>query len=162
VTVVRYAPVTRAHGPWWIAWTDEGICASAWGGWEERRFRAFLDAHHDGAVERGDPGEAPEGIDWRFVRPGFRRDVLRACAEIPAGEVRTYGELATAAGYPGAARAVGTAMATNPLADLVPCHRVVRSDGTIGAYGAGGPARKAEMLAAEGVDVGRLPAMPLA
>src|SRR5947208_3332629 len=83
----------RAHGPWWIAWTDGGICAGACGSWEERRFRAFLDAHHDGPARRGDPGEAPEGIDWRFVRPGFRRDVLRACAEIPAGEVRTYGEL---------------------------------------------------------------------
>jgi O-6-methylguanine DNA methyltransferase len=161
VTVVRYALVTRVHGPWWIAWTDDGICASTCGTWEERRFRAFLDAHHDGAVRRGDPAEAPEGIDWRFVRPGFRRDVLQACAEIPAGEVRTYGELAMAAGHPGAARAVGTAMATNHLADLVPCHRVVRSDGTIGAYGLGGPARKARMLAAEGVDVARLLAAPV-
>ncbi|MDX6647789.1 MAG: methylated-DNA-[protein]-cysteine S-methyltransferase [Miltoncostaeaceae bacterium] len=161
MTVVRYALVARAHGPWWTAWTDAGVCASSWGSWEEERFRGFLDAHHDGPVRRGDPAEAPEGIDWRFVRPGFRRDVLQACAEIPAGEVRTYGELAADAGYPGAARAVGTVMANNPLADLVPCHRVVRSDGTIGAYGAGGPARKAAMLAAEGVELAGMLAAPV-
>jgi methylated-DNA-[protein]-cysteine S-methyltransferase len=137
-----------------MAWSDEGVCASAWAEWPEARFREMLDAHHDGAVERGDPAEAPEAIDWRFVPPGFRRDVLQACAAIPVGEVRTYGELALLAGHPGAARAVGTVMATNPLADLVPCHRVVRSGGAIGQYGAGGPARKAAMLAAEGVDLG--------
>jgi methylated-DNA-[protein]-cysteine S-methyltransferase len=156
VTVVRYASVARAHGPWWMAWTDEGICASAPEEWDEERFRGYLRAHHDGPVERGDAAGAPDGLDWRFVPEGFRRDVLQACAAIPAGEVRTYGQLAAAAGRPRAARAVGTAMATNPIPDLVPCHRVVRSDGRIGHYSAGGPARKAAMLAAEGVDVARL------
>jgi methylated-DNA-[protein]-cysteine S-methyltransferase len=158
VTVLRYALVTRAHGPWWMAWTDEGVCASGWGEWPEEQFRDMLVAHHDGPVERGDPARAPAAIDWRFVPPGFRRDVLEACAAIPAGEVRTYGELAAEAGHPGAARAVGTVMATNPLADLVPCHRVVRAGGAIGQYGAGGPARKAAMLTAEGVDLGVLAA----
>jgi len=61
------------------------------------------------------------------------------------GTTMSYGELARAVGSPKAARAVGTAMATNPLALVVPCHRVVRSDGSIGGY-AGRPAMKAWLL----------------
>ena len=86
--------------------------------------------------------------------PGeFRRRVLEECARIPAGEVRTYGQLAAACGNPRAARAVGTAMATNPVPGIVPCHRVVRGDGRIGHYSAGGPDQKERMLKAEGVAV---------
>ena len=69
---------------------------------------------------------------------------------VPHGETVTYGELAEMAGRPRAARAVGTAMATNPLPILVPCHRVVRAGGVLGAYG-GGVDTKAALLALEGV-----------
>ncbi|MBP8004953.1 MAG: MGMT family protein, partial [Elusimicrobia bacterium] len=64
--------------------------------------------------------------------PAFYQAVWKACAEIPAGEVRTYGWLAARIGRPGAARAVGTALGANPFAPVVPCHRVVRSDGGMG------------------------------
>ena len=114
---------------------------------------AYLREHHDGEVAAGDLGSVPHEVDLRFVRGDFRRDVLRACAAIPAGETRTYGDLAAAVGRPRAARAVGTAMATNPLPPIVPCHRVVRGDGRVGNYGAGGTERKIEMLVREGVPV---------
>ncbi|MEW6582339.1 MAG: MGMT family protein [Actinomycetota bacterium] len=153
MTALRYARIPTVHGPWWHAWSGDGVCAGAPPEWDERRFAAWLRARHDGDVAPGDPAGVPDGIDWRFVPAGFRREVLEACARIPAGEVRSYGELAADAGRPGAARAVGTAMATNPLPPVVPCHRVVRSDGRIGEYGAGGPERKRAMLAAEGVVV---------
>ncbi|MFH1730105.1 MAG: methylated-DNA--[protein]-cysteine S-methyltransferase [Planctomycetota bacterium] len=67
----------------------------------------------------------------------FQRAVWRACARIPYGETRSYGELAQMAGRPGAARAVGGAMHANPLSILVPCHRVIRSDGSLGGFGLG-------------------------
>lgn len=67
----------------------------------------------------------------------FQRLVWRALLDIPWGEVRTYGELAQALGRPGAARAVGAANGANPVAVLVPCHRVVAAGGRLGGYAAG-------------------------
>ena len=150
---IAYARAETPHGSWWLAWSAEGICATAPPEWSEHRFLGDLRARHDGSIAPGDPAAAPSAVDWRFVPEGFHRTVLQACAAIPQGEVRSYGELAAAAGRPRAARAVGTAMATNPLPLVVPCHRVVRSDGRVGEYGAGGTARKARMLAAEGVSL---------
>ena len=83
-------------------------------------------------------------------RSPFHQEVLRATARIPRGEIRTYGELAAAVGRPRAARAVGTAMARNPVPLLVPCHRVVPSSGGVGTYGFGS-GLKAKLLAGEGV-----------
>ena len=83
-------------------------------------------------------------------RSPFHQEVLRATARIPCGEVRTYGELAEIVGRPRAARAVGTAMARNPVPLLVPCHRVVPSSGGVGNYG-DNPEMKAKLLAGEGV-----------
>jgi methylated-DNA-[protein]-cysteine S-methyltransferase len=68
---------------------------------------------------------------------GFRRRVLEALLEIGYGEVESYSDLARRAGSPRAARAVGSACATNPLPIVVPCHRVVRADGSVGGYGGG-------------------------
>lgn len=65
----------------------------------------------------------------------FRRRVYETLLTVPAGLTVSYGSLAQMAGFPRAARAVGTAMATNPLPVVIPCHRVVRSDGTLGNYG---------------------------
>jgi methylated-DNA-[protein]-cysteine S-methyltransferase len=64
----------------------------------------------------------------------FQRRVVKACRAIPLGERRTYGQLAAAAGSPGAARAVGTVMATNRVPLIVPCHRVVASGGKLGGF----------------------------
>lgn len=73
----------------------------------------------------------------------FRTAVWRALSEIPYGQTRTYGELAAHIGRPGAARAVGTACATNPLPLLVPCHRVVPATGGTGSYAGGTEMKKA-------------------
>jgi methylated-DNA-[protein]-cysteine S-methyltransferase len=73
---------------------------------------------------------------------GFRARVLAAIAAIPFGRTGTYRSVATAAGSPGAVRAAGTACATNPIPLIVPCHRVVRSDGTMGRYGGGEEAKR--------------------
>jgi O-6-methylguanine DNA methyltransferase len=81
----------------------------------------------------------------------FSQAVWRACASIPEGEVRTYGWVARQIGNPRAARAVGRALGANPFAPIIPCHRVVRGDGTLGGYsGPGGLARKRSLLKKEG------------
>lgn len=87
-------------------------------------------------------------VDLRLAK-GFRRAVLARLAEIPFGDTRSYAEVAAAAGSPGAVRAVGTACALNPVPLVVPCHRVVRSDGSPGRY-RGGEAAKLALLGMEG------------
>jgi AraC family transcriptional regulator, regulatory protein of adaptative response / methylated-DNA-[protein]-cysteine methyltransferase len=83
----------------------------------------------------------------------FRRRVWEALRRIPFGETRSYGEIAAAVGAPGAARAVGTACAQNPIPVVVPCHRVVGSDGSLHGY-AYGLARKRQLLDAEASGAG--------
>lgn len=84
----------------------------------------------------------------------FQRAVLTEITKIPAGEVRSYGEIAEAIGRPKAARAVGQALGSNPIPIVLPCHRVVTSSGELGGY-AGGLKRKRTLLQLEG-------ALPLA
>ncbi len=82
----------------------------------------------------------------------FQRDVWRALTQIPRGETRTYSDLTKMAGHPNAVRAVANAVGKNPMPPIIPCHRVIRSDGKIGGYSApGGVARKRELLSDEGV-----------
>ncbi|MDQ7850993.1 MAG: type II toxin-antitoxin system prevent-host-death family antitoxin [Armatimonadota bacterium] len=96
-------------------------------------------------------------LDLSLVPP-FERAVLQALRRIPPGQVRTYGQIARALGRPSAARAVGTACARNPLPLLIPCHRVVRSDGKLGGYSMrGGAALKRQLLEAEGALPALLP-----
>lgn len=102
-----------------------------------------LDEYFDGARQAFD---VP--LDWRLVR-GFARAALEATLEIPYGETAAYGEVAVMAGAPGAARAVGTACASSPFSIVVPVHRVVRADGSIGEYG-GHPEVKRHLLGIEG------------
>lgn len=117
-------PVRRAARPRWLTEAVKGAV---------RLRRAF-----------GGP------VDLARVGP-FEREVLAALRRIPAGEVRTYGDIARAVGQPGAARAVGTACARNPVPLLIPCHRVVRSDGGLGGYSlTGGVGLKRRLLDAEG------------
>ena len=80
-------------------------------------------------------------LDWR-LSAGFRRTVLRHLAEIGYGHTASYAAVARLAGNPMAVRAVGTACATNPMPVVVPCHRVVRSDGSIGGYLGGADAKQ--------------------
>ncbi|MFE1443906.1 methylated-DNA--[protein]-cysteine S-methyltransferase [Streptomyces sp. NPDC058739] len=89
-------------------------------------------------------------LDWSLIS-GFNRQVLRELAAgVPYGAVVGYGDLARRVGQPGAAQAVGVAMGSNPLPVVVPCHRVVESDGGIGGFG-GGLETKRKLLALEGV-----------
>ena len=81
----------------------------------------------------------------------FQQAVLRKTAEIPPGQLRPYGWVAREIGKPGATRAVGSALNKNPVPVLIPCHRVGKSDGTVGQY-AYGPAMKRALLAHEGLD----------
>jgi O-6-methylguanine DNA methyltransferase len=114
------------------------IAAQPPAGWERLIHRG---------IEAGNPGELP--LDLRGVTP-FRQEIMLIATTIPRGEVRPYQWLARQAGRPGAARAVGTAMATNPIPLIVPCHRVVRADGSLGAYSLGGAGNKRVLLAKEG------------
>ncbi|MCQ4122224.1 methylated-DNA--[protein]-cysteine S-methyltransferase [Rhodococcus tibetensis] len=86
-------------------------------------------------------------LDFRLAR-GFRREVLTHLPEIRYGQTWSYATVAAAAGSPRAVRAVGTACATNPLPVVVPCHRVVRSDGSLGQY-VGGAEAKSLLLTLE-------------
>ena len=111
-----------------------------------RRLRDFAE---------GRPVDLSAEIDWESLSAsgrnvsGFRRAVMVATMCIPAGETRSYGWLARKVGRPRAARAVGRVMATNPLPIVVPCHRVVASDGSLHGYG-GGLDVKAALLRLEG------------
>ncbi len=98
-------------------------------------------------------GRRPAGL--RFDLSGlseFEQAVLRKALEIPSGEVRPYSWIAREIGLPHAVRATGSALAKNPIPLLIPCHRVVRSDGRIGNYSMGGAATKRALLEAEGAE----------
>lgn len=92
-------------------------------------------------------------LDWRPYT-AFQRAVMEACQQIPWGTVLSYGELARRAGHPGAARAVGQCMASNPVPLVVPCHRVLGANGRLCGYSAaGGLKTKKRLLELEGVRV---------
>ena len=91
-------------------------------------------------------------VDLGAVTP-FRAEILKMIRVIPAGEVRSYGEIAMMAGIPRAARAIGGAMASNPIPIIIPCHRIVAGDGKLtGFSAAGGISFKKLLLAMEGID----------
>lgn len=113
----------------------------------DRLRRAVLD-HLEGRRRLRD-------IDLSHLRP-FQRRVLEKTAEIPRGEVRPYAWIAREIGAPGAVRAVGTALGHNPVPFIIPCHRVVRTDGSLGEYSGGGPEVKLRVLTYEGVPVEEL------
>lgn len=103
----------------------------------------FLDAYFSGCKPIWNGNIPIEG-------DGFHPKVWRVTVRIPFGSALTYGQLAAAVGHPGAARAVGNAMAANRLPIIIPCHRVVASGGRLGGYG-GGEDLKRKLLEFEGV-----------
>jgi O-6-methylguanine DNA methyltransferase len=114
-----------------------------------------LAGHLDRALATGRIGQLP--IDLTGTGD-FQRAVLEKAAEIGPGEIRPYSWIAREIGKPRAVRAVGTALGRNPIPILIPCHRVVRTDGRIGNYGFG-PAMKRSLLSAEGVDPDQIEAL---
>ncbi|MFD8206426.1 methylated-DNA--[protein]-cysteine S-methyltransferase [Streptomyces sp. NPDC059695] len=167
---VEWTVVESAIGPLLLAATGRGLVQVGFHAGPERRER-MLDrlAGQLGAepVERasgrlaeavrrldryfaGEPDDLDLPLDWSLTT-GFNRQVLRELAAgVPYGTVVGYGDLARRVGQPGAAQAVGAAMGSNPLPLVVPCHRVVESDGGLGGFG-GGLETKRQLLALEGV-----------
>lgn len=103
-----------------------------------------------GSYFAGAGGEFDLPVDWSAYTP-FRRRVLQEVRKIPRGRVLSYGQVADLVGCPGGARAVGGALGANRTLLVVPCHRVVRGDGTLGGF-TGGLAWKEALLRLEGLD----------
>ena len=156
---IRWTVAATSMGPVLIAATARGLCRISFDEDEQALHRRFPRA----TIAPGDAAfadlaarvvaqvESPErDLDLpRDVRgTAFQEAIWRELARIPAGETRTYRELATMAGHPKAMRAAGSACGANPLAVLTPCHRAQRGDGTLGGY-AYGLDRKRELLARE-------------
>lgn len=97
-----------------------------------------------------------QGVSVNILRDNnisaFERKVYKAVLKIPRGQVRSYKWVAVKIGRPSASRAVGNALNKNPYIGIVPCHRVIKSDGSIGGYAKGVPAKK-RLLKREGVDL---------
>lgn len=160
--VVHWAVLPTSLGPMLVGATEKGVCCLAFGEGEAElraRFpRAELVAAGDdfrelfaqvvAAVEQPGPGSAAIPLDVKGT--AFQQRVWEELRRIPHGETRSYGELAAALGNPKASRAVGGANGANNVAVLIPCHRVIAADGTLGGY-AYGLAIKAELLKREGV-----------
>ena len=154
--------------------TPAGLSAVLWGGAEERppaglagaadapttqalRCAASQWLAHLREYFAGKRRAFPLEIAWNTLPP-FQRAVLQATAAIPYGETRTYGQIAAAIGKPGAARAVGRALASNPMPIVIPCHRVVSADGRLHGYsGPGGLETKARLLALESASLALTP-----
>jgi methylated-DNA-[protein]-cysteine S-methyltransferase len=141
-----------------IHWTERGLRRlSLFGAARSRPVAARLPTWVQAAVEQitrhlaGEPADlAVIPVDLEGLPP-FRRKVLETLRATRSGETFTYGQLARLAGSPGAARAVGQAMARNPLPIVIPCHRVVAADGPGGFSLFGSLASKERLLALEGV-----------
>ncbi len=108
-------------------------------------YETWLSRYFSGDFSMAMPPLCPSGST-------FQRDVWQATALVPAGSTASYADIARRAGYPRAFRAVGGAMARNPVPLFVPCHRVIGSDGTLGGFG-GGIQLKRRLLRHEGVDL---------
>jgi methylated-DNA-[protein]-cysteine S-methyltransferase len=102
----------------------------------------------------GDHAALTHKVDLSLVESDFRRRALTKLCKVPLGSVVTYQGLASAIGAPDGQRAIGNAMGSNPIPIYVPCHRVIKSDLSIGNYG-GGVDRKLKLLRAEGFTVGK-------
>jgi AraC family transcriptional regulator of adaptative response/methylated-DNA-[protein]-cysteine methyltransferase len=157
--VVRWARVETPFGPALFAATERGLCALSFGGGPRE-----LAARWPGATLVESPrslapfaaaacarmrGEATEPLTLVARGTSFQLKIWAALLALPEGAVTSYGELAAAVGEPGASRAAGTAVGANPIAVLIPCHRVLRATGVLGDY-RWGQERKCALLASQG------------
>lgn len=162
-----YARFDTVIGVVYVAWNRNGVSAAA----RSRSASEFEDYFRKEVRRPLRPGKPPAHLahqvqeelsgrrTMRFDLRGlteFEQAVLRKAREIPFGQIRPYSWVAREIGHPSAVRAVGSALANNPIPYFIPCHRVVRADGVIGNYGGGGPEAKKAMLSHEGVQVQQL------
>jgi methylated-DNA-[protein]-cysteine S-methyltransferase len=151
-----------------IAATERGLCAVIFGrrtrkGYVKQLMRmfpsepvqrrpSFMKPYRQELKDyfAGKRTEFTQPVDLSAVHGPFQRRVLQRLARLPFGRVISYGELATRSGSPRGARAVGAAMAANPLPVVIPCHRVIESRGKLGGYSSG-ISNKKKLLAHEGV-----------
>jgi O-6-methylguanine DNA methyltransferase len=169
----RYAIRPGPIGDVFVAFNDQGVTAldlaDSAADFEERyesihgrpametsELPAAIARHLNQAIADGRPGKLP--VDLSGLTE-FQQAVLRRAATIPKGEVRPYGWIAKEIGRPRAVRAVGSALARNPVPVIIPCHRVVRSDGTLGKYSLGADENKRVLLEMEGIDVDEMVGM---
>ncbi|WP_095011644.1 bifunctional transcriptional activator/DNA repair enzyme AdaA [Tsuneonella mangrovi] len=163
---IHWAVVDTSLGEMLVAATDKGVCRlSFFEGEDELRARfpnadlvegsdAFSSLLEEVVAAVEAPGDAPPGfghIPLDVKGTAFQEACWKALRAIPAGETRTYAEIAAAAGNPKAVRAAGSANARNNVAVLIPCHRVIRTGGNLGGY-AYGLDIKRELLKREGVE----------
>ena len=156
---IRWTTFDSPIGPMLIAATSKGICRLTFDDSETSLRRLFPNATIvedagslkqlvEGALEAIEHPAAMPDLPIDVAGTAFQEAVWRELRKIPPGETRSYAEIAAAIGQPTAVRAVGTANGDNHVAVLIPCHRVIRSDGTLGGY-AGGLDRKRKLLDAE-------------
>ena len=157
---IRWTYFDSPLGQMMIAATTKGICRLTFDDSPDALRRLFPKATIvedagglrelvEGALEAIERPLAAHQLPIDVAGTAFQEAVWRELRKIPVGETRSYAQIAAAIGQPTAVRAVGTANGDNHVAVLIPCHRVIRSDGTLGGY-AGGLDRKRKLLAAEG------------
>lgn len=158
---IRYARADTSFGPMLVAATEKGVCRLSFGEGRPELEKRFPEAHLieadesmaallDMVIAAVERPSATQHIPLDVQGTAFQEAVWQELRKIPPGETRTYAQIAAAAGKPKAVRAAGSANGANSVAVLIPCHRVVRSDGSIGGY-AYGSAIKRELLRREGV-----------
>jgi AraC family transcriptional regulator of adaptative response/methylated-DNA-[protein]-cysteine methyltransferase len=156
---IRWTHFDSPLGRMLIAATSKGICRLTFDDSVDSLKRLFPNAAVvedagglreliEGALEAIERPLAARDLPIDVAGTAFQEAVWRELRKIPIGETRSYAEIAAAIGQPKAVRAVGTANGDNHVAVLIPCHRVIRSDGTLGGY-AGGLDRKRKLLSAE-------------
>ena len=158
---IRWTSFDSPLGTMLIASTSKGICRLTFDDSEASLRRLFPNAPIvnddgglkdlvEGALTAIEHPAAAQQLPIDVAGTAFQEAVWRELRRIPLGETRSYAQIAAAIGQPKAVRAVGTANGDNHVAVLIPCHRVIRSDGSLGGY-AGGLDRKRKLLAAEGL-----------
>lgn len=161
---IRFASADTAFGRILVGFTDRGVCSVTLGDDVNQLEAALRERFARATIERASPGEVEHlesvmaAIEGRATAPrldlngtDFQLRVWRALTKIPRGRTMTYAELAASLGRPTATRAVASACARNEVAVLVPCHRVIRGDGSLGGY-RWGIERKKRLLDAERPD----------
>jgi len=164
---INYTHLDTPVGKLMIGSSERGLCKVSFALEVDAEFFSWLEDHFQNAIfkenrKKSDPylkaidgyfGGKVRRFDFKLdlIAKGFRRNALLALSKVPYGKAVSYGELAALAGSPRAARAAGSACASNPIAIVIPCHRVIGTGGGIGGYG-GGLHHKRYLLKMEGID----------